>query len=136
MMPLNRAANFLESLIDRAKATARVMGSGSPLKPDSSCPRLASPFQQPTILATSSRRSSDFSSAICAWKVPRPFQAPMADDNSELRLDDVAKIVGCWNGLAKRGQLESGFSGDPEPMTRAVAFARSIKDSKKFAALF
>ncbi|HZL05223.1 MAG TPA: DEAD/DEAH box helicase family protein, partial [Coriobacteriia bacterium] len=74
--------------------------------------------------------------AVDEKSVSRTFQAQMADENSELRLDDVAKIVGCWNGLAKRGQLESGFTGDPEPMTRAVAFARSIKDSKKFAALF
>ncbi len=56
--------------------------------------------------------------------------------NSELKLDDAAKIVGCWNGLAKRGDAESGFGTDAQPMKRAVAFARSIKDSKAFAALF
>ncbi len=33
----------------------------------------------------------------------RTFQQQLADENSELRLDDAAKIVGCWNGLAKRG---------------------------------
>jgi predicted helicase len=74
--------------------------------------------------------------AVDEKSVSRTFQAQLADENSELKLDDVAKIVGCWNGLAKRGHLESGFTGDPAPMTRAVAFARSIKDSKKFAALF
>jgi predicted helicase len=71
--------------------------------------------------------------AVDEKSVSRTFQAQLADENSELKLDDVAKIVGCWNGLAKRGQLESGFTGDPVPMTRAVAFARSIKDSQKFA---
>ncbi|MEJ7743199.1 MAG: hypothetical protein WKF73_11960 [Nocardioidaceae bacterium] len=30
------------------------------------------------------------------------FQSQLADKNSELTLDDAAKIVGCWNGLAKR----------------------------------
>ena len=34
--------------------------------------------------------------------IAEPLQASLADDNSELRLDDAAKIVGCWNGLAKR----------------------------------
>lgn len=74
--------------------------------------------------------------AVDEGAVSRTFQAQMADENSELKLDDVAKIVGCWNGLAKRGQIESGFAGDPAPMTRAVAFARSIKDSKRFAETF
>ncbi|ASR55826.1 type ISP restriction/modification enzyme [Cellulomonas sp. PSBB021] len=74
--------------------------------------------------------------AVDEKSVSRTFQAQMADEHSELKLDDVAKIVGCWNGLAKRGQLETGFSVDPEPMTRAVAFARSIKDSQKFAKMF
>ncbi|NTW38521.1 MAG: DEAD/DEAH box helicase [Cellulomonadaceae bacterium] len=74
--------------------------------------------------------------AVDEKSVSRTFQAQMADEHSELKLDDVAKIVGCWNGLAKRGQLETGFATDPEPMTRAVAFARSIRDSQKFATLF
>jgi predicted helicase len=74
--------------------------------------------------------------AVDEKSVSRTFQAQMADENSELKLDDVAKIVGCWNGLAKRGQLETGFTADPAAMTRAVAFARTIKDSQKFAALF
>ncbi|NMM17517.1 MAG: DEAD/DEAH box helicase, partial [Cellulomonas sp.] len=74
--------------------------------------------------------------AVDEKSVSRTFQAQLADENSELKLDDVAKIVGCWNGLAKRGHLESGFTGDPVPMTRAVAFARSIKDSNKFAKQF
>lgn len=56
--------------------------------------------------------------------------------NSELGIDDAAKIVGCWNGLAKRGRTDAGFGDDPRPMGRAVAFSRSIKDSKRFASLF
>ncbi|MGY1883973.1 DEAD/DEAH box helicase [Blastococcus sp. SYSU DS0753] len=74
--------------------------------------------------------------AVDEKSVSRTFQVQLADENSELKLDDVAKIVGCWNGLAKRGQLEAGFAADPSPMSRAVAFARSIKDSQKFADLF
>ena len=55
--------------MDREKATARLIGGSSAPKPDSDRSRLARPFQQPTILATSSRPSSLFSSASCAWKV-------------------------------------------------------------------
>jgi predicted helicase len=74
--------------------------------------------------------------AVDEQAVSATFQQQLADENSELRLDDAAKIVGCWNGLAKRGQVESGFGADTRPMRRAVAFARSIEDSQKFARLF
>ena len=73
--------------------------------------------------------------AVDESAVSASFQKQFAED-SELQLDDAAKIVGCWNGLAKRGDAESGFGTDAQPMKRAVAFARSIKDSKAFAALF
>jgi predicted helicase len=74
--------------------------------------------------------------AVDEKAVSTTFQAQLADDDHDLGLDDAARIVGCWNGLAKRGQGEFGFGDDPQPMRRAVAFSRSIKDSKRFAALF
>jgi predicted helicase len=74
--------------------------------------------------------------AVDEQAVSATFQAQLADEHSELRIDDAAKIVGCWNGLAKRGKVESGFGDDARPMARAVAFSRSIKDSQKFAELF
>lgn len=74
--------------------------------------------------------------AVDEKEVSRTFQTQLADENSELRLDDVAKIVGCWNGLAKRGHAESGFGGDHAPMTRAVAFAGTIAKSKQFSEMF
>ncbi|MGH3692582.1 MAG: DEAD/DEAH box helicase [Pseudonocardiaceae bacterium] len=74
--------------------------------------------------------------AVDEQAVSATFQAQLADEHSELRIDDAAKIVGCWNGLAKRGEVESGFGDDTRPMSRAVAFSRSIKDSEKFAELF
>ncbi|MDT0531864.1 type ISP restriction/modification enzyme [Micromonospora sp. DSM 115977] len=73
---------------------------------------------------------------IDAGVVSRTFQAQLADDTLELRLDDVAKMVGCWNGLAKRGESGFGFGDDVAPMTRAVTFASSIKASKAFAETF
>ena len=71
-------------------------------------------------------------------QVAQHFQSFLADENQELKLDDVAKLVGCWNGLAKRqaGALSVSFAHDPQPMRRAVAFNRSIKDSKKIADQF
>ncbi|MCT1430931.1 DEAD/DEAH box helicase family protein [Brachybacterium muris] len=57
-------------------------------------------------------------------------------ENGELSLDDATRLVGCWNGLAKRGDSEHAFGVDPQPMHRAVAFARDIKSSKKVASQF
>ncbi len=64
------------------------------------------------------------------------FQKLLADQENSLALEDAAKIVGCWNGLAKRSLSEGDFKSDPEPMKRAVAFARNITESKKIAEMF
>lgn len=54
---------------------------------------------------------------------------------SELNLPNAARIIGCWNGLAKRGGPDD-FPTDPEPMKRAVAFSGDIKASKQFEQQF
>ena len=57
----------------------------------------------------------------------------------EVSLDDAVKIIGCWNGLAKRdnpANTTNEFAEDVEPMRRAVAFSRSIKDSKHITNYF
>lgn len=55
--------------------------------------------------------------------------------SGEVNLEDAARIVGCWNGLAKRTvNGEKLDIQDRSPMRRAVAFSRSIADSKKLAA--
>ncbi|MCU1676418.1 MAG: damage-inducible protein [Frankiales bacterium] len=68
--------------------------------------------------------------------VARTFQEQLSNADHELNLDDAAKIVGCWNGLAKRGHAEHAFNPDSAPMRRAVAFAGTIKDSKRIEELF
>jgi len=71
--------------------------------------------------------------------VAKTLQEGLAAGGSELALDDAAKIIGCWNAMAKRtGTFAdgSGFAEDEEPMKRAVAFARSINDSKQIADRF
>jgi predicted helicase len=95
--------------------------------------------------------------AVDQGYVSREFQNQFAI-NKELSLDDVTKIVGCWNGLEKRfasnsvkakevvkktGEANNDADEkattpdaqlDPGPMRRAVAFSRSIKDSTAFVA--
>ena len=69
--------------------------------------------------------------------VAETFQQQLADDDNELDLDDAAKLVGCWNGLAKRRQGRARLrADDPQPMRRAVAFAGNIKASKRVEELF
>ncbi len=59
------------------------------------------------------------------------------DEIDEVILSDFAKVIGCWQGLAKQagsidaqGKTSFDFSADPAPMRRAVAFAQSINISK------
>ncbi|WP_330251412.1 DEAD/DEAH box helicase family protein [Nocardia sp. NBC_00565] len=70
--------------------------------------------------------------------VAKTLQKGLAS-GSELNIDDASKIIGCWNAMAKRtGTFAdgSGFAEGEAPMKRAVAFARSIADSKEIAARF
>jgi predicted helicase len=71
--------------------------------------------------------------------VTKTFQRQIADKNNELTLDDAVKITGCWNGLSKRFAKDvegKAVEADLAPMHRAVAFSRSIKDSKRITQLF
>lgn len=72
--------------------------------------------------------------------VSKTFQRQIADADNSLKLEDAAKITGCWNGLAKHLDQatadEADLQGDTAPMRRAVAFSRSIKDSKAFTQQF
>ncbi|CUS37085.1 conserved hypothetical protein [Candidatus Nitrospira nitrosa] len=71
--------------------------------------------------------------------VSKTFQKQIASKDTELNLEDATKITGCWNGLEKRFEAAKSnvdLQGDVNPMRRAVAFSRSIKDSKKFVEQF
>lgn len=61
--------------------------------------------------------------------INRRLQKLLADGDNQLRVDDAAKIVGCWKALAKLGITEDG-SATPEPMKRAVAFCQVIEPNK------
>ncbi|WP_198393848.1 DEAD/DEAH box helicase [Brevibacterium yomogidense] len=74
--------------------------------------------------------------AVDEGSVASSFQQLLSEDG-DLNLDDVARIVGCWNGLSKRGVNDTRLSiTDDSPMRRAVAFARNIKESKAIAEQF
>lgn len=58
--------------------------------------------------------------------VSRRIQSLLKDENNQLKVDDAAKIVGCWKALAKQGLAESdGVHSDA--MKRAVAFCQVIE---------
>ncbi len=61
--------------------------------------------------------------------VNRRLQALLADENNQLKVDDAAKIIGCWKALSKQG-LSDDLVGDSAAMTRAVAFCQVIEVSK------
>jgi len=61
--------------------------------------------------------------------VNRRIQDLLRSDDNELRVDDAAKIIGCWKALAKQ-ELTPDLLGDIDPMKRAVAFCQVIEANK------
>ncbi|MBF6618278.1 MAG: DEAD/DEAH box helicase [Candidimonas sp.] len=62
--------------------------------------------------------------------VNRRLQALLADGNNQLKVDDAAKIIGCWKALSKQG-LDADLAEDASPMQRAVAFCQVIEANNK-----
>lgn len=69
--------------------------------------------------------------AVDEGSVSATFQEQFAVEG-ELNIPDAARLVGIYNGLAKRGVqgLDESVAGRA-PLRRAVAFSRSIKDSQR-----
>lgn len=67
--------------------------------------------------------------AVDEEAVSAGVQRLLADENSELKLDDATKIVGCYKALTK-ADLRPDVAGDTGPMRRALAFCKSINISK------
>lgn len=61
--------------------------------------------------------------------VSRRLQGLLKDENNSLKVDDAAKIVGCWKALSKQGLAEN-LVGDSDAMRRAVAFCQVIEVQK------
>ena len=62
------------------------------------------------------------------------IQRSLAEDG-ELKLDDGAKLLGCWRALAKV-DADQFPENDREGMRRAIAFCRDIKSSQQVERLF
>ncbi|MEI6609357.1 MAG: type ISP restriction/modification enzyme, partial [Deltaproteobacteria bacterium] len=67
--------------------------------------------------------------AIEEAHVSRRIQSLLKDENNQLKVDDAAKIIGCWKALSKQG-LTNDLAGDDAAMKRAVAFCQVIEISK------
>ncbi|MDO8714242.1 MAG: type ISP restriction/modification enzyme [Polynucleobacter sp.] len=61
--------------------------------------------------------------------ISQSLQKLLADPDNNLRVDDAAKIVGCWRALAKQ-DTQQDLASDPQPMRRAVAFCQVIEVNK------
>ncbi|KKW75938.1 damage-inducible protein [Acinetobacter sp. AG1] len=62
--------------------------------------------------------------------INRQLQGLLKDENNSLKVDDAAKIVGCWKALAKQG-LYNPDGTIAKPMERAVAFCQVIEKEYK-----
>lgn len=72
--------------------------------------------------------------AVDETVVQKDMQKSLADSENGLNIDDVGRIIGVWNGMIKRESFSDKVSG--EPMKRAIAFSRTIKDSQRLSAQF
>ena len=68
-------------------------------------------------------------------QIAREYQQELADPDGGLKINDVGRVIGCLNGLAKLDPQGRQFKDDPAPMQRAVAFSNRIIDSKRFVQL-
>lgn len=77
--------------------------------------------------------------------VNRRVQQLLSDGDNNVKVEDAAKIIGCWKALSKQDTQDS-LIDDHEPMRRAVAFCQVIEhqsggkthkiSSKKIAGMF
>lgn len=72
--------------------------------------------------------------AVDETVVQKDMQKSLADSENGLNIDDVGRIIGVWNGMIKRESFANKVSG--EPMKRAIAFSRTIKDSQRLSEQF
>uniref|UniRef100_UPI00402B5F45 DEAD/DEAH box helicase n=1 Tax=Methylomonas sp. SPW-1 TaxID=3438877 RepID=UPI00402B5F45 len=67
--------------------------------------------------------------AVEETHVNRRIQNLLKDPDNQLKVDDAAKIIGCWKALSKQGMAEE-LNGDGAAMQRAVAFCQVIEIAK------
>lgn len=67
---------------------------------------------------------------VDAAHISHRLQALLAREDNTLKVDDAARIIGCWKALAKQGQA-GRIDGEDDAMKRAVAFCQVIEKSDK-----
>jgi len=65
---------------------------------------------------------------VDAAHISTRLQSLLADEDNQLKVDDAAKIVGCWKALSKQDQKDE-LADDSSPMQRALAFCQVIEPS-------
>jgi len=84
--------------------------------------------------------------AVDSQHVSDRLQHLLKDENNALKVDDAARIIGCWKALSKQDTQED-LTDDQNPMHRAVAFCQVIEpqsatsktnkvSSKKISSMF
>ncbi len=66
--------------------------------------------------------------AVDAAHVDRNLARLLSDEKLTLKVDDAAKIIGCWKALSKQ-DTQDDITDDTHPMQKAVAFCQVIEPS-------
>lgn len=77
--------------------------------------------------------------AVDEKAIQKDMQKTLADPENGLNIDDVGRIVGIWNGMMRRNGYKNPIKNSPydgAPLERAIAFTRTIEDSKKVSKQF
>ena len=64
--------------------------------------------------------------SVDAKHISHRLQHLLKDADNSLKVDDAARIVGCWKALSK-ADFKEDTRDDPEPMRRAVGFCQRIE---------
>lgn len=63
--------------------------------------------------------------------INRRLQNLLRDEDNQIKVDDAARIVGCWKALSKQGMTIDELGEDSAAMHRAVAFCQVIETHHK-----
>ncbi|USS88488.1 DEAD/DEAH box helicase family protein [Fructilactobacillus hinvesii] len=77
--------------------------------------------------------------AVDESAVQKDMQRTLSDPENGLNIDDVGRIVGIWNGMMRRNGYKNPKKNglyDGVPLERAIAFTKTIEDSKKISNQF
>lgn len=77
--------------------------------------------------------------AVDEAAIQKDMQQTLSDPENGLNIDDIGRIVGIWNGMMRRNGYKNPVKNSPydgAPLERAIAFTRTIEDSKKVSQQF